>query len=243
MPNPRLHLTGIPLGFIPAGEPDSLAAKSITRGAKMVTEAEYHRILTACRALPRTKNNYLENDFIMNLFLTVLDYQMQQAALIKMERHYRENHWNEIRTLDDLARFLSGYPDTKEGNVAAAQYLWGYKYWTRLHQLRGLLAYFDSIGVTNQEALRQWAKASDFERDFKGKIKGLSFAIYKWIVMRQGVPTIKPDSKIKEFLAKVTNRTFTNLEAVEVLETVATELSMPAYELDWTIWDYQRVAH
>jgi len=208
----------------------------------MVTEDEYNRILSACRALPRTTNNYLVNDFIMNLFLTVLDYQMQRSALIKMERHYRDNHWNEIRTGDDLARFLSRYPDTKDGNILAAQYLWGYKYWTRLHQLRGLLAYFDSVGVTNQEALRQWAKESDFDQDFKGKVKGLAFAIYKWIVMRQGVPTIKPDIQIKKFLAEVTNRTLTNLEAVDVLETVATELGIPAHELDWTIWDYQRVA-
>lgn len=58
----------------------------------MVTETEYQQISNACRVLPRTINNYLENDFIMNLFSTVLDYQMQRPTLANAERHYKENH-------------------------------------------------------------------------------------------------------------------------------------------------------
>ncbi|HYH85533.1 MAG TPA: hypothetical protein VEX60_08620 [Pyrinomonadaceae bacterium] len=144
-----------------------------------------------------------------------------------------------IRTRADIANFLAKYPNTKEGNVAAAQYLWGYKYWTRLQQLRELLAYFDSVGVTDQESLRRWAKESDFDRDFRGKIKGLAFAIYKWLVMRQGVPTIKPDSNVRKFLTGITKRTLSDRESVDVLERVAKDLGIPANELDWSIWDYQ----
>lgn len=176
----------------------------------------------------------------MNLFSTVLDYQMGRTTLANAEAHYKENHWHKIRTRNDLASVLAKYPDTKEGNIAAAQYLWGYKYWTRLQQLRGLLSYFDLVGIKDQESLRQWAKKSDFDRDFKGRVKGLSFAIYKWLVMRQGVPTIKPDSNLKKFLSSVTDRRFSDKEAVEVLERIAQELSIPANELDWSIWDYQR---
>ncbi|MGI8566321.1 MAG: hypothetical protein ACR2LZ_07555 [Pyrinomonadaceae bacterium] len=205
----------------------------------MVTEIEYQQILDACHALPRTINNYLENDFIMNLFSTVLDYQMVRTTLANAESHYKENHWHKIRTRDDLANFLAKYPNTKEGNVAAAQYLWGYKYWTRLQQLRGLLVYFDSVGVTDQEGLRRWANESDFDRDFRGKIKGLSFAIYKWLVMRQGIPSVKADSNVRKFLTGITKHTLSDREAVDVLERVAKDLGIPANELDWSIWDYQ----
>jgi hypothetical protein len=206
----------------------------------MITEVEYQAILDACRRLPRTSNNYLEDDYIMNLISTVLDYQMHRTSLARAEGHYKENHWYKIRTHDDLANFLATYHDTKEGNVAAAQYLWGNRHWTRMQQLRGLFAYFDSIGVADQESLRQWAKASDFERDFKGRIKGLSFGIYKWLVMRQGVATIKPDIHVKNFLRGIVKRNIPNQEAVSTLERAANELGIPANELDWSIWDYQR---
>jgi len=205
----------------------------------MFTDSEYQQILKACRTLPKTINNYLENDFVMNLFSTVLDYQMIRTTLANAESHYKENHWHKIRTRDDLANFLGKYPDTKDGNIAAAQYLWGYRYWTRVHQLRGLVAYFDSSNVTDQESLREWAKTSDFDRDFKGKIKGLSFAIYKWLVMRQGVATIKPDSNVRKFLNGIINRTLPDREAVDVLERTARDLGIPANELDWSIWDFQ----
>lgn len=205
-----------------------------------ITDAEYRVVLEACLALPRTINNYLEHDYVMNLISTVLDYQMHRTSLARAEGHYKENHWHKIRTRDDLVNFLTRYPDTKEGNVAAATYLWGNRHWTRMQQLRGLFAYLDSVGVTDQESLRRWARTSDFERDFKGKIKGLSFGIYKWLVMRQGVPTIKPDIHVKRFLGAITKRNLSDQEAVSVLERVATELGIPANELDWSIWDYQR---
>jgi hypothetical protein len=206
----------------------------------MITDYEYQAILRACRAVPRTRSNYLENDFVMNLFSTVLDYQMHRTSLAKAESHYRENRWREIRTRDDLASFLGRYPDTQEGNTAAALYIWGNRHWTRLGQLRGLLSHFDSVGVTDQDGLRRWARTSSFERDFKGRVKGLSFAIYKWLVMRQGVPTIKPDVHVKNFLRGATGRQFSDEDAVSALEQAAAELAIPANELDWSIWDHQR---
>jgi len=205
----------------------------------MYTEEEHQKVLKACRVLPHSLNNYLESDFIMNLFSTVLDYQMKRTTLARAERHYKENHWHKIRTRDDLNSLLEKHPNDKEGNTVTAQYLWGYNYWTRVQQLRRLLSYFDSVGVADQESLRKWAVESDFDRDFKGKAKGLAFVVYKWLVMRQGVPTIKPDSNVKKFLNKATNRIFSDREAVEILERIAGELKIPANELDWSIWDYQ----
>jgi hypothetical protein len=51
-------------------------------------------------------------------------------------------------------------PKDQGGNTALAQYLWGYNFWTRAQQLRELTRYFRSIGVDNQERLKQWALTS-----------------------------------------------------------------------------------
>jgi hypothetical protein len=206
----------------------------------MATESEYEAILNACRALPRPRGNYHINDYVLNLILTVLDYMLNPTIMTNAEGHFKQKQLPTLKTRDDLAACLAQYPNTREGNTDAAVFLWGYKYWNRLEQLRGLLAYFDSVGVTDQAGLQKWAQESDFTKHFKGKVKGLGFAVYKWLVMRQGVPTIKPDVHVKRFLADAAGRSFTDQEAVSVLERVAEELNLPANELDWSIWEQQR---
>jgi hypothetical protein len=213
---------------------------AINRKEKNMSTEEYTDVLNACRELPVAKGEYLETDFVMNLMSTVLDYQMHPTTLKNAESHFRLNRWPRIRSRDDLHGLLATYPATDEGNRAAAVYLWGYKYGNRLKQLRDLLDYFDSNSVSDQEALQWWARESSYERDFKGKIKGLGFAIYKWLVMRQGVATIKPDLHVKNFLRSITHRLFSDQEAVDTLEQAAHDLGMAANKLDWAIWEYQR---
>lgn len=206
----------------------------------MIDQQEFDLILERCRELPPAKGNYLENDYVTNLFLTVLDYQLQGRIVEKAIVFFQENRRAEIRTATDLKRLLARYADDEVGNTRLAQYLWGYKYWNRAHQLRELLAYFESIGVTSQKALKEWAESSSFEKDFKGRIPGLGFAIYQWLVMRQGVETIKPDVHIRRFVESIIHRSPTDDELVEALEKVARLLGLKAYELDWRIWEYQK---
>src|SRR5687768_14942465 len=131
-----------------------------------MTINEYDLVRGACRKLPPPRGNYHVNDFVTNLMSTVLDYRMNRTTLANAENHYKTNHWHKIRSKNDLVEFLAKYPADKEGNIAAAYTLWGYRYGNRLRQLRQLIAYFDSIGVTDQNSLRRWATDSDFERDF-----------------------------------------------------------------------------
>jgi len=206
----------------------------------MIDQQEFDLILESCRELPPAKGNYLENDYVTNLLLTVLDYQLHGRIVEKAIMFFQENRRTGIRTAADLKGLLARYPDDQTGNTRLAQYLWGYKYWNRAHQLRELLAYFESIGVTSQEALRQWAGSSSFEGDFKRQIRGLGFAVYQWLIMRQGVPTIKPDVHVRRFVESIIDRSPTDDEIVEALEEVATGLGLKACELDWRIWEYQK---
>jgi hypothetical protein len=79
-------------------------------------------------------------------------------------------------------------PEDQADNTTLAQYLWGYNFWTRAQQLRDLVRYFRSIGVVDQEQLKQWAFTSTFKNDFEGRVKGLGPAVYQWLVMRQMQP-------------------------------------------------------
>ncbi|MEA1965275.1 MAG: hypothetical protein U9O41_09190 [Candidatus Aerophobetes bacterium] len=206
----------------------------------MIAQHEFDLILQKSKSLPPAKGMYLEHDYITNLFLTVLDFQLSGHIVESAIAHYRKHQWNEIRTFTDLKNLLAKYPDDRDGNTAVSLYLWGYRYWNRVSLLRKLITYFESIGITSQKTLSHWAKTGDFERDFKGKIPRMGFAIYKWLVMRQGVETIKPDVHIRHFIDSIIHRTLPDNELVTILEKVAKQLGMKAYELDWRIWEHQR---
>jgi len=205
-----------------------------------VSEGEIDLILERCRSLSGAKGNYLEADFIRNLFLTVLDFQMHGRSVEKAIQFYTDHAWDKIRSIDELQALLSMYPDDKDGNTEVAQVLWGNKHWTRIGLLRRLVEFFKELRIENQERLRDWATTSDYNRDFKGRIPGMGLAIYNWLVMRQGVEKVKPDVHLHRFVKNTIGRTFSDADLADTLQEVARRMSLKAYELDWRIWEHQR---
>jgi hypothetical protein len=192
--------------------------------------------------VPRTDNQYVATDYVSALLDTVLDFQMHTTAVRKAIAHFNTERWNEVRTLPDLKSVLARYPDDQAGNEAIAQHLWGNRHWTRVHNLRGLTGYFDEQGIDSIEKLRQWATESDFKRDFEGRVKGLGPTVYRWLVMRLGVETVKPDVHIRRFVESALGRTLSDEDVVDVVCAAARNLGMRTYELDWSIWEYQTAA-
>jgi len=82
-----------------------------------------------------------------------------------------------IRTFDDLKRLL----ESRMADLDIARLLWGYAYFKRVVMLRGLVHFFDSIGIRSQSDLEAWASKADFEKDFKGRVPNLAFAAFKWL--------------------------------------------------------------
>ncbi len=206
-----------------------------------VTEQAFHALLEKSKGLPKA-GSYVVNDYIENLFYTVLDFQMRWDLVKKAVNYYRQNIKEQagIKNHQSLKVLLSTYLDNKEGNRQVAQYLWGNNHWTRIALLRRFIQYFDSQGINTQDKLREWAMRADFERDFKGKVHGAGYAIFKWLVMRQGVDTIKPDVWIHRFIEEAIGYRLSNEDAVKVLEDVAKEIGIKASELDLAIWLYMR---
>jgi hypothetical protein len=194
-----------------------------------------------CREVPLTTSVYLTEDVVIALLETVIDYQQQTTAVERAMRHFVDERAGEIRSMSDLKVSLARFPDTKEGNVELAMYLWGYRLWTRAQQLRGLVAYFDDLEVSTIDGLRDWASTATFN-EFEGQVKGLGPAIYRWLVMRLGVETVKPDVHVLRFVARAVGRPVSESEAVEGLEEAAKRLGVKANILDWSIWEYERSA-
>ena len=206
----------------------------------MISLEDVDRVTEAARTLPPATGAYVENDFITNLLATVVDFQTHTTAVVRAIEHYKTNRYDEIRTLDDLFEVMDRYADSKADNTQLALYLWGYKMWTRAGMLRHLAAFFDTIGVRDQEALRRWAEQADFKRDFQGKVKGLGEAVFQWLVMRQGVDTVKPDVHVHRFAEAAVGRQLSDSDTVAVVVAAAHRLEMKAFQLDWAIWEYSR---
>lgn len=215
-------------------------ALQLDRVLCLIGDVDVERVATAGKRLAPAASVYLEEDFIMNLLETVLDYQMHTTAVVKALEYFRVNGWKDVRNLDDLDAALSSYPNDQQGNTALAGYLWSNRHWTRAQQLRGLVRYFRSIGVVDQETLKAWAHQSEFRRDFEGRVKGLGPAVYQWLVMRQGVDTVKPDVHVRRFAEAAVGRPLSDADIVEVVTRAAGALGIKAYELDWRIWEASR---
>jgi hypothetical protein len=204
-----------------------------------LTAAELDLLEEACRKVPLTQNEYVAMDFIKTLLTTVIDYNRHTTTVESCDQYFTERRSHEVRTLDDLEVLFDRFPNDKDGNVALARHLWGQRQWTRAEQLRGLVAFLRRIGVEDLDELRKWGTASTF-KDFEGQVKGLGPVVYQWLVMRLGVPTIKPDVHVLRFCQAALGRVVSEQEAIDGLTVVATRMGVPPNVLDWSIWEYQR---
>jgi hypothetical protein len=82
----------------------------------MVSEEDIGKLAAAARVLPPNMNVYLEEDFVMNLLETVLDYMLQTEVVVRALERFRESRWNELRTLDDRERVMARFPDDRSGS-------------------------------------------------------------------------------------------------------------------------------
>jgi hypothetical protein len=102
----------------------------------MISDDDVEKLASAARLLPPNTSTYLEEDFVMNLLETVLDYMLQTEVVVKALQRFRENRWDEVRTLDDLERLMARFSEDQGGKTELAQYLWGYNHWKRAQQLQ-----------------------------------------------------------------------------------------------------------
>jgi hypothetical protein len=214
----------------------------------VVTDQEFDRLVAACRKLLPAVGGYTEDDFppyedyITNVFLTVLDLQMHNVAVNNSIKHYWAHRRDEIRDLVQLHAVLDRFADTRDGNRSAAQYLWGNNHWKRVEWLRGFVTFLEYESLTNQDRLKAWALSCDYDRDFRGRVKYLGVAACQWLRMRLGVDTVKPDVHTHTFVKQAIGRPLTDWDVVKVIEAAALALDVRARRLDGAIWEHQRGA-
>jgi hypothetical protein len=200
----------------------------------MLTDDELDLLEARCREIPLTADDHVAVDLVTELFDTVLDYQNRAETVRKAQAHFRSAHGDDVGSLDELTDLMDQTPD----DTALAASLWGNRHWRRARELRGLVAYLRERDVTDLAALRRWAAGST-QDDFVGHIKGLGPAVYRSLVMRLGVDTIKPDVHVLRFVSTAIGRRVSQDEAVASLETVARRLGTSARTLDRSIWAFQ----
>jgi hypothetical protein len=205
----------------------------------VISETEYELLLEQCRALPPAEGNYLVDDYIENLLLTVLDYQNEILKLTKAMDYFRTRRREEIRELADLLHLLLKYPDDKKGNMQAARYLWNNYSWNRAALLRRLSDYFADAGITSQERLKAWAQDVTYQ-EFKGQVPGMGYVLYQRMIMRLGIEALKPETHVIDFANSVIDRyEADHADIADKLTAAAGQLGIPAYELDRRIWNHQ----
>jgi hypothetical protein len=205
----------------------------------MITDKEYNLLVQKCRALPPAEDHRVVGDFIENLLLTVLDYQIEPAKLTKALDYYRNRRRQEISDFTGLQRLLSKHPDDKPGNTRVSRYLWNNYSWNRVALLRKLAAYFAAEEIASQDSLQDWAQYIRYE-DFQGKVPGMGYVLYQKLIMRQGIQAIKPETHVMDFVSSVIDRYEGDLPDIAArLSAAAKQLEVPPDELNRRIWECQ----
>jgi hypothetical protein len=168
-------------------------------------------------------------------------------ALNYFQKHHNQSATHQaqtqcIHTHADLQMALDRFADTKEGNKEASQYLWGNYHWTRVALLRRFMEFLTSINVSDQPSLHAWAKTADFERDFQGKVKGLSIAVFHWLLLRCGVSTIKPDIWVINFAKRILGKRISEKMLVKAFTEIAPLVGESLETIDLTIWHFEKMA-
>jgi hypothetical protein len=217
-----------------------------------VTPEEFQKLLIATADLPFIRETRAKTDYMLDVMETALNLHIQEPVVVNALNYFQKHHNQPpvhsyqpqcIHTHADLQRALSGFPDSTEGNKNASQYLWGNYHWTRIALLRQFLDFLTSINVTDQPSLHAWARKADFERDFKGKVKGLGIAVFHWLLLRCGVPTLKPDIWVINFAKRVVGgRKISEQKLVQAFHEIAPLIGESLETIDLTIWYYERLA-
>ena len=205
---------------------------------------QFTRLLAAVAELPFIHSSRWETDYVHDVLQTVLDFHMQSTVVEDALMYFR-NQVQRQHGIDDHLRLktvLANFPDTTDGNKAASVFLWNNKHWTRTICLRRFLSFLESVGATDQVALRAWAQHAKFESDFKGQVKGLGIAVFQWLLLRCGVDTIKPDVWVINFVERVVGKKFPESVLVTTFEKIAPLVGETLETIDVTIWYYEKMA-
>ncbi len=211
----------------------------------MLSEVEIRAVLKRAKTLALVDYDYVDTDFLICVFVTVIDFQMLTSTVSRALTYFKDNRSATIRDLDDLEALMNAHPNDQPGNTAIAEYLFDYKFWTRVGLLRALVSWLRAMEVKDLKGLKRWARKSDFSRDFQGQIQyrasdrtyGLGLAVYNSLMMRLGIETIKPDTRLRRFIETTIDRKVTDSEIVTGLTEVARRLSIRPREIDARIWE------
>lgn len=194
-----------------------------------LSKRELRALRQACQRLGPGRD-YRCDDYARNVLALVLDFRMHAGVAGAAAAHFRAHHGARV-SHRALCRLLDAFPDTRPGNRALAQCLWGAQHWSRAAFLRALLAGFEARGIHGPRSLARWARAADFARDVRGQFRSrehsLGFALFHWLRLRAGVATVKPDVHVRAFVSRAISRQASAAEAVDGLIAVARQLHPP----------------
>ena len=204
---------------------------------------EFSALANAVADLPFVKPNRAPVDYMLDLMETVINFHVRVEVVLS-SLGYFHNHVQQqqkIYTHGDLKAVLSRFPDDEEGNKAASQLLWGNFMWTRIALLRKLMAFFESVGVTDQASFHAWAARSTFECDFKDRVKGMGIAVFHWLQIRCNVDSVKPDVHVLNFGKRAIGRRVSEKMLVDAISQIAPLVGQSMATVDATVWFWGRL--
>ena len=211
----------------------------------MLSESELLLLTKSTKELKPAGAVYVDTELLPSLFTTVIDFQMRTRVVEKAQTYFRAHLGGTVKNLGDLESLFEGRRNDRKANTKIAEELWGYRLWVRAGLLRAMVSWMRQEEIDDLEGLKDWAHRSEFKRDFEGRVRyhaegrtyGLGLAVYNSLVMRLGVETVKPDTRLRNFVQSCLGRRVSDPELVAGLIEVASRNRTSPRLLDLAIWE------
>lgn len=198
-----------------------------------------------CSTSPGAVGTYLDEDYVICLLSTVVDYQLRTVVVEGVLKHVRIRRRSGVTIHECLDRLFARFADDHVGITALAEYVSGLKLSTRAALLRRLAARFAAREVTDPQGLRRWAESSEFKRDCEGKVRssdgattfGLGYANFNWLTMRLGAQSVTANVHVRRFVETALGRRLSDPDVVAAVTRAAAALGITPRDLDWRLWE------
>lgn len=211
--------------------------------SKPLSPEQFQQLLIATTNLPFIRHQRQDVDYVHAVLETPINFQMRVEVVVKaldhFDHHVQAQHG--IHTFQDLQNALARFPDTEQGNLEGARWLWNNNHWTRLELLRRFMVFLERHQLTDMPALTAWAQQADYERDFKKHTKGMGLAVFNWLLLRLGVQVIKPDVWVLNFGSRVLGKRIPEGKLLNALMDIAPLAGVTPIDLDRTLWHHERM--
>lgn len=158
-------------------------------------------------------------------------------VVVRRERTFRKVH-PDIKNVAELACLIASFPTPYDFMKQELDYNSERKGMMLQQVVRYLCKIVQKTpNISEEDSLKSWAINAKPQDCYSLDIKYFKIAGFQYLRMLFGADTTKPDKHLRDFIYKIINHNFSDIEAVLLLEAASKSVGVSVRDVDAYIWE------